>query len=90
MLFRSVSQSRYLGQGIGGQTAETYIDVRGDLQRKVNMGHITEIGGITAARDGAQVAISPSGERVLVVGRNSKQGETVLRTYDNSLLGDLF
>lgn len=78
------------GQGIAGQPAIARLDVRGDLQQRVPSGRTTSVGGTSAGSDGTQVVVSPSGAKLAVKSRNVRKGESVLRTYGDLTLDDLF
>jgi hypothetical protein len=78
------------GSAIGGGSAETKLDVRGDLQRRPTGNETTSVGGTSAGSDGTTVAVTATGERVLIKSRDVRKGETVLRTYGDLSLGDLF
>ena len=77
------------GAAIGGLPATTRLDVRGDLQRRPPGDQTTAVGGTTAG-SGGEVVRTPSGDRVLVKSRNVRKGETVIRTYGELKLEDLF
>jgi len=77
------------GASIAGTPAITNLDVRGDLQRRPVGNETTSVGG-TSAGTGGEVVQTPAGEKVLIKSRNARKGETVIRTYDDLKLSDLF
>jgi hypothetical protein len=78
------------GAAIGGAPAETILDVRGNLQQRPAGFQTTTVGGASAGSDGASVAVTATGDRVLIKSRDTKKGETVFRTYNGRNLGDIF